>query len=126
MAEELHPEAPFGVQGANENIAIAIRTVRRKTTVNEARRSARVISWRWIRKSEVANSRSPSAMSTIPVPITDTPISVGVSRREMAAIEMKLMARRRYCSPVAMARARLTTVSHPVLMLWRATRTGSG
>jgi hypothetical protein len=33
---------------------------------------------------------APRAMSAIPVPITETPISVGVSRREMAAIEMKL------------------------------------
>jgi hypothetical protein len=50
----------------------------------------------------------------IPVPITETPISVGVSRRETIAIEAKLMASRTYCSPAAMAKARLTTLLSPL------------
>jgi hypothetical protein len=58
--------------------------------------SSRPISWRWIRNSGLANSRRPSAIVMIAVPITATPTSVGVSRRTTSAMDAKRMAIRKY------------------------------
>ena len=61
-------------------------------TVNAWRMCSRLRSRRWIKKFGLANSRPAMANPTIAIPITDTPISDGVRRRDTIAVTMKLLA----------------------------------
>src|SRR6185312_6322771 len=90
--------------------ATATMAVRKNITLNEARMSSRVSTSRWMTKVELANSRTDNAMPRIAIPMTDTPISLGVRMRDTAAATAKLLAKVKYRSAVLMSSARLTAV----------------
>ncbi len=67
--------------------------LKRNMVVNDARMSSSVKSLRITINVTVVNSRSLNHMTQMAVPITESPISSGVSRREIAATERKFTQR---------------------------------